>query len=850
MANVVTSENIDALLKSTNYADARTKLEVGRVTTADIHDLLSSSNYAAARAKLQVGQVTAADMLDFLTSTDYADAREKLGTGGFINNITELKARVISQDTVIAEVLGWATAGDEGGGLFVWDATNTDQGNAGTILTPSYAGFSGTGRWLRVFSGAINVKWFGAKGDNINDDALPITSALDAAVAGTIRNDVYIPSGTYKLTSYMGLAYTGSLSIYGDDNTILYSNYQPSIVGVSFAATNSQSLTLVTDIPHKAKYIHVASVDGVQVGDALVIATTIAGNNVTASYNYDKGTRTTVSKIDTVNKFIYLTDESPFHFLVTGEAISISFRPATSFTLRNLTIEQGPNEPRFDIWGLTNVIFENIITKAYKGLTEGFTNDGDVVFMGYVYNFYGKNLTAIGGRYNYNVSKWSRNIAFEDITAINGNDFADFNHFSYNCSFKNFVGTGMASLISPHPSFESHYDNVTGYAREVGIGMRSIGGSIKNSKINSLILVDEDTSRGIFSPNLTSAYEYLADNHDVVYENVDAKAADVTASDCNNVTVKNCKFRNYGFDAESSNIRGIVTLDDKTTCELDDDRMAIRRVNIEAVPAYKTPKLEYGSLDVIIAVTGITNAVPAVVTTSGTHAFVNDSLVRLDGVQGMSGIGRKIFMVKNVTATTFQLYTVDGATPIDTSLSGTLSGSPKATQYRAITLGFNCNKMPIVGNYPKFHYKTRLFRSASATAAEVGASSKTYPIYLNTTQGIHRSDHYIIKVKIQVLTAYSGISNTEYIIQTGINQALTTKVVSEDNNTGTQVAVDITNIRPHFNTQCTNEGSLIINNEADTNHYISFDVAITNIRSTQNYQLNLVTMDVEMDYAR
>ena len=170
MANVVTSENIDALLKSTNYADARTKLEVGRVTTADVHDLLSSTDYAAARAKLQVGQVTAADMLDFLTSTDYADAREKLGTGGFINNITDLKARVISADTVIAEILGYATAGDEGGGLFLWDATNTDADNNGTIIIPTYAGFGGTGRWLRVFSGAINVKWFGAKGNNINDD--------------------------------------------------------------------------------------------------------------------------------------------------------------------------------------------------------------------------------------------------------------------------------------------------------------------------------------------------------------------------------------------------------------------------------------------------------------------------------------------------------------------------------------------------------------------------------------------------------------------------------------------------------------------------------------------------------
>ena len=131
---------------------------------------------------------------------------------------------------------------------------------------------------------------------------------MDAAVAGTIRNDVYIPSGTYKLISQLFVAYAGSLSIYGDSNPVLYMNYVTSTTNVQFTGTGGQSLTLVTDIPHKAKYIHVANVDNVQVGDQIQITTTIAGNNVTNSYNYDKGTVTTVSKVDTVNKFVYLTD--------------------------------------------------------------------------------------------------------------------------------------------------------------------------------------------------------------------------------------------------------------------------------------------------------------------------------------------------------------------------------------------------------------------------------------------------------------------------------------------------------------------------------------------------------------
>lgn len=57
----------------------------------------------------------------------------------------------------------YATIGDQGGGLFVWNATSTATHNAGTVIRPSALTAGQAGRWVRLLFGQpVSVTHFGA----------------------------------------------------------------------------------------------------------------------------------------------------------------------------------------------------------------------------------------------------------------------------------------------------------------------------------------------------------------------------------------------------------------------------------------------------------------------------------------------------------------------------------------------------------------------------------------------------------------------------------------------------------------------------------------------------------------
>ncbi|WP_274362876.1 right-handed parallel beta-helix repeat-containing protein [Paenibacillus thermotolerans] len=78
-------------------------------------------------------------------------------------------------------------------GVFTYDASDvTSPDNTGTVIVAA----SGA-RFKRVYDDALNIKWFGAKGDGVTDDSAAIQACVNAATHAT----VYIPDGVFKVTS-------------------------------------------------------------------------------------------------------------------------------------------------------------------------------------------------------------------------------------------------------------------------------------------------------------------------------------------------------------------------------------------------------------------------------------------------------------------------------------------------------------------------------------------------------------------------------------------------------------------------------------------------------------------------
>jgi hypothetical protein len=101
---------------------------------------------------------------------------------------------------VLVLAKGCVTAGDGGGGLFYWESGVTTGDDGGTIIVPTP---SPAGRWRRICSGPLDVRWFGAQGNGSTDDSVAFTKA--AAAAGS-AGCILLSGGTYKLAQPLTLS--------------------------------------------------------------------------------------------------------------------------------------------------------------------------------------------------------------------------------------------------------------------------------------------------------------------------------------------------------------------------------------------------------------------------------------------------------------------------------------------------------------------------------------------------------------------------------------------------------------------------------------------------------------------
>jgi hypothetical protein len=138
---------------------------------------------------------------------------------------------VSGQATSVVAVEACSNSGDGGGGLFYWSTSNiTDDG--GTFIVPAAGGDGGVKSvgpgWVRIYSGPLNVRWFGARGNSSHDD----TSAINAAIAvanelpapNNVSQSIYFPTGFYLVTSALTPVTANNVTFLGDgsDSSVLY----------------------------------------------------------------------------------------------------------------------------------------------------------------------------------------------------------------------------------------------------------------------------------------------------------------------------------------------------------------------------------------------------------------------------------------------------------------------------------------------------------------------------------------------------------------------------------------------------------------------------------------------------
>ena len=205
---------------------------------ADTATLLARANHTGTQTMSTISDAGTAATQDITENATDTTAGRLLKVGDNVERVVDTISDLLgtSEQTVKSvRVLNYHTGLEGGGGVFYWDATKVkSEHNGGTVIDPTAVfptdwnnqtqlgtwfdtSNAGTGCWVRQYDGEVNVKWFGAKGDNVSNDTLVIQAAID------LNLNLYFPPSNYAVTTVnfnrMGRAYTGTLSFRGIAST-------------------------------------------------------------------------------------------------------------------------------------------------------------------------------------------------------------------------------------------------------------------------------------------------------------------------------------------------------------------------------------------------------------------------------------------------------------------------------------------------------------------------------------------------------------------------------------------------------------------------------------------------------
>jgi hypothetical protein len=203
---------------------------------------------------------------------DYLD---EIGGVILFDTVALMKAESLAAGET-AMTRGYYTKGDGGGATYLIVAPQAFDGYGDHELANGNIA-------VLQYSGAINVKWFGAKGDGVADDSANIQSAIDYAGA---NSRIDLPPGAYKTTAtliinalrvhFIGAGSWSTRIIFAPtaDDTCLQLNtagtvlYQGAVKGISFYSDDSTYTKIALDIMDTSGY----SIDDITVGGGVAVS--------------------------------------------------------------------------------------------------------------------------------------------------------------------------------------------------------------------------------------------------------------------------------------------------------------------------------------------------------------------------------------------------------------------------------------------------------------------------------------------------------------------------------------------------------------------------------------------------
>jgi len=134
-----------------------------------------------------------------------------------VDTISYLKSLTSTPPTVWVSGYHTKSDGAFGSHIFEWDSTSTEDDNGGTIIKLDNVG---TGRYKLRFDGAVNIKWFGAKGDfadstlGYTDNYNAISKALLSMHSG---EKLFFPDGRYASSGNIEIDKTITIEMESSD---------------------------------------------------------------------------------------------------------------------------------------------------------------------------------------------------------------------------------------------------------------------------------------------------------------------------------------------------------------------------------------------------------------------------------------------------------------------------------------------------------------------------------------------------------------------------------------------------------------------------------------------------------